>query len=86
MIAVWFPRYGYRKAKKIPNDTPPQGTSDICHFEGNAQEFVLVHTLMRDESYRAQVGGILKYTQLAWWRGRQPISSPFNEETRLLSF
>ncbi len=27
-----------------------------------------------DESYPAQVGGILKYTRPAWWRGPVPDS------------
>ncbi|HBB8322478.1 TPA: dGTPase, partial [Escherichia coli] len=45
---------------------------DLCHFEGNAQGIRLVHTLMRMNLTWAQVGGILKYTRPAWWRGETP--------------
>lgn len=45
---------------------------DLCHFEGNAQGIRLVHTLMRMNLTQAQVGGILKYTRPAWWRGETP--------------
>ncbi len=44
----------------------------LCHFEGNAQGIRLVHTLMRMNLTWAQVGGILKYTRPAWWRGETP--------------
>ncbi len=54
------------------NDIRRKVRQDICHFEGNAQGIRLVHTLMRMNLTWAQVGGILKYTRPAWWRG--PVS------------
>lgn len=56
------------------NDIRRKVRQDICHFEGNAQGIRLVHTLMRMNLTWAQVGGILKYTRPAWWRGPVPDS------------
>ncbi|EAT1903433.1 dGTPase [Salmonella enterica] len=56
------------------NDIRRKVRQDICHFEGNAQGIRLVHTLMRMNLTWAQVGGILKYTRPAWWRGSVPDS------------
>lgn len=56
------------------NDIRRKVRQDLCHFEGNAQGIRLVHTLMRMNLTWAQVGGILKYTRPAWWRGETPTT------------
>lgn len=50
---------------------------DLCSFEGNAQGIRLVHTLMRMNLTRAQVGCILKYTRPAWWSEETPASHSY---------
>lgn len=59
---------------------------DLCHFEGNAQGIRLVHTLMRMNLTWAQVGGILKYTRPAWWRGETPETHHYLMKSRVIIF
>ncbi|MFL4399710.1 dGTPase [Citrobacter portucalensis] len=61
-----------REGEESLNDIRRKVRQDLCHFEGNAQGIRLVHTLMRMNLTWAQVGGILKYTRPAWWRGSAP--------------
>ncbi len=59
---------------------------DLCHFEGNAQGIRLVHNIDADESHWAQVGGILKYTRPAWWRGETPETHHYLMKSRAIIF
>lgn len=63
-----------REGEESLNDIRRKVRQDLCHFEGNAQGIRLVHTLMRMNLTWAQVGGILKYTRPAWWRGETPAT------------
>ncbi|EGT0661117.1 dGTPase [Citrobacter werkmanii] len=63
-----------REGEESLNDIRRKVRQDLCHFEGNAQGIRLVHTLMRMNLTWAQVGGILKYTRPAWWRGNTPAT------------
>ncbi|EGT4255746.1 dGTPase [Citrobacter amalonaticus] len=63
-----------REGEEVLNDLRRKVRQDLCHFEGNAQGIRLVHTLMRMNLTWAQVGGILKYTRPAWWRGETPAT------------
>ncbi|HFZ8995102.1 TPA: dGTPase [Citrobacter freundii] len=63
-----------RDGEELLNDLRRKVRQDLCHFEGNAQGIRLVHTLMRMNLTWAQVGGILKYTRPAWWRGEIPAT------------
>lgn len=63
-----------REGEESLNDVRRKVRQDLCHFEGNAQGIRLVHTLMRMNLTWAQVGGILKYTRPAWWRGDTPAT------------
>ena len=63
-----------REGEDSLNDLRRKVRQDLCHFEGNAQGIRLVHSLMRMNLTWAQVGGILKYTRPAWWRGETPAT------------
>ncbi|EHT2454017.1 dGTPase [Escherichia fergusonii] len=63
-----------REGEETLNELRRKVRQDLCHFEGNAQGIRLVHTLMRMNLTWAQVGGILKYTRPAWWRGQPPAT------------
>ncbi|CBG86944.1 dGTPase [Citrobacter rodentium] len=63
-----------REGEESLNDLRRKVRQDLCHFEGNAQGIRLVQTLMRMNLTWAQVGGILKYTRPAWWRGETPAT------------
>lgn len=63
-----------REGEETLNDLRRKVRQDLCQFEGNAQGIRLVHTLMQMNLTWAQVGGILKYTRPAWWRGETPAT------------
>ncbi|NDO81410.1 dGTPase [Citrobacter sp. NCU1] len=66
-----------REGEESVNHLRRKVRQDLCQFEGNAQGIRLVHTLMRMNLTWAQVGGILKYTRPAWWRGETPSSHSY---------
>ncbi|MDN8601309.1 dGTPase [Citrobacter sp. S2-9] len=66
-----------REGEESVNHLRRKVRQDLCQFEGNAQGIRLVHTLMRMNLTWAQVGGILKYTRPAWWRGETPSSHTY---------
>lgn len=66
-----------REGEEVLNDLRRKVRQDLCHFEGNAQGIRLVHTLMRMNLTWSQVGGILKYTRPAWWRGETPATHSY---------
>ncbi|HGN9371234.1 TPA: dGTPase [Citrobacter pasteurii] len=68
------PALRLREGEESLNDIRRKVRQDLCHFEGNAQGIRLVHTLMRMNLTWSQVGGILKYTRPAWWRGDTPAT------------
>ncbi len=68
------PALRLREGEESLNDIRRKVRQDLCHFEGNAQGIRLVHTLMRMNLTWSQVGGILKYTRPAWWRGGTPAT------------
>ena len=77
----------FAEGEESLNDIRRKVRRDLCHFEGNAQGIRLVHTLMRMNLYPAQVGGILKYTRPAWWRGSAPETHNYlMKKLRLLPF
>ncbi|MTH45174.1 dGTPase [Intestinirhabdus alba] len=66
-----------REGEDALNELRRKVRQDLCYFEGNAQGIRLVQTLMRMNLTWAQVGGILKYTRPAWWRGEPPASHSY---------
>lgn len=67
-IIDWFKKHLTEITSESTKAQPlwSQLSTDICHFEGNAQAIRIIHSLLRLNLTFSQAAGILKYTRPAW--------------------